>query len=262
MGVLFDELGDALRSERPVALVTVLEGPQPGAKMLVRPSRARLGGLGDPDLDTAVERDAVGALRAGLTEVRHYGLRGETRGEGIVAFIESFTPPPRMVIFGAVDFTASLARVAKLLGYRVTVCDAREVFATARRFPMADEILVDWPDRYLQTVGSQLGPRDAICVLTHDPKFDVPAITEALRTDVGYIGAMGSRRTTAERERRLLEAGVARADLDHVMAPIGIDIGARTPEETAISICAEIIARQTGKLDGVSLKETEGPIHP
>ena len=152
-----------------------------------------------------------------------------------------------MIIFGAVDFTAALVRAGKLLGYRVTVCDAREVFATPARFPMADEVVNDWPDRYLAKVADTLGPRDAVCVLTHDAKFDVPAIVAALETRVGYLGAMGCRRTHAERVERLREAGVDEAGLDRVMAPIGLDIGARTPEETAIAVCAEIIARRTGR---------------
>jgi len=166
-----------------------------------------------------------------------------------------------MIIFGAVDFAAALARIAKVLGYRVTVCDARSVFATSSRFPMADEVVVDWPDRHLATVGSRLGARDAICVLTHDPKFDVPAIEAALRTAAGYIGAMGSRRTTEDREKRLRENGVDEAGISRVMAPIGIDIGARTPEETAVSICAEIISLRAGGPTSASLSRTGGPIH-
>ena len=178
----------------------------------------------------------------------------------MAVFIESFAPPPHMVIFGAVDFTAALGRAAKLLGYRVTVCDARPVFATPARFPMADEVVVDWPDRHLAKVGGELGPRDAVCVLTHDPKFDVPAIVAALRTRVGYLGAMGSRRTHAERVARLREAGVGEEGLGRVMAPIGLDIGARTPEETAVSVCAEMIALRTGR-KAPSLRDVEGPIH-
>ncbi len=165
-----------------------------------------------------------------------------------------------MVIFGAVDFTAALVKVGKILGYRVTVCDARPVFATRARFPMADEVVVSWPDRYLAEVGPLLGPRDAICVLTHDPKFDVPAIVSALETGVGYLGAMGSRRTTDNRNARLQEAGVSDEGIARVMGPIGLDIGARTPEETAIAICAEIIALRTGK-EAPSLRDREGPVH-
>jgi len=165
-----------------------------------------------------------------------------------------------MIIFGAVDFTAALAKVGKLLGYRVTVCDARAVFATRARFPMADEVVNDWPDRHLAKVADRLGPRDAVCVLTHDAKFDVPAIVSAAATRVGYIGAMGSRRTHATRLTRLREAGLDDASLARVMAPIGVDIGARTPEETAISIGAEIIAHRAG-VTVPHLRDGQGPIH-
>lgn len=257
---VYDALRDALRAEEPVALATVVDGANVGAKLLVAPVGEPLGGLGDPGLDRVVARDARGQLQAGLTSTRHYGPHGEARERGVEVFIESFAPPPRMIIFGAVDFTAALARAAKLLGYRVTVCDARAVFATPQRFPMADEVVNDWPHRYLAKVGEELGPRDAVCVLTHDHKFDVPAITAALDTAVGYIGAMGSRRTHADRVRRLTEAGVDELALGRVMAPIGLDLGARTPEETAISICAEIIALRTGRGMG-SLRDTYGPIH-
>jgi xanthine dehydrogenase accessory factor len=239
-----------------------VEGPvdQLGAKLLLRRGQPVLGTLGDPDLDRVVARDAHGELQAGLTVTRHYGPHGEARQRELSVFVESFAPPPRMIIFGAVDFTAALARVAKLLGYRVTVCDARPVFATAARFPMADEVVVDWPNRHLAKVGPELGPRDAVCVLTHDPKFDVPAIVAALETNVGYLGAMGSRKTHAERVARLVDAGVTEEGLGRLMAPIGLNIGARTPEETAISICAEIIALRTG-LDAPSLRDADGAIH-
>jgi xanthine dehydrogenase accessory factor len=178
----------------------------------------------------------------------------------VSVFVESFAAPPQMLIFGAVDFTAALARVAKVLGYRVTVCDAREVFATPQRFPMADEVVVDWPNRLLDEVGPDLGPRDAVCILTHDAKFDVPAVTSALETDVGYIGVMGSRRTHDDRTRRLVDAGVDEAGLGRLRSPIGLDIGARTPEETAISIVSEIIARRTGR-DAQALTDATGAIH-
>jgi xanthine dehydrogenase accessory factor len=257
---LFDELEDAVRAERPVALATVIEGDHVGAKLLVEPGEEPRGSLGQPDLDRVVARDALGELEAGRTLVRHYGTEGQAREEAVSVFIESFAAPPQMLIFGAVDFTAALARVAKVLGYRVTVCDARPVFATRQRFPMADEVVVDWPHRLLEKVGPQLGPRDAVCVLTHDPKFDVPAVIEALRTRAGYLGAMGSRRTTDDRNRRLREEGVTDAELARIMAPVGLDIGARTPEETAVSICAEIIAVRTRR-QAPSLRDSEGPIH-
>ena len=256
----YEELRDALRAGEPVALATVVEGPNPGAKLLIRPDGQASGTLGDVNLDRGVARDARGELEAGLTSTRHYGAHGEAREDDVSVFIESFALPPRMIIFGAVDFTAALAKVAKVLGYRVTVCDARAVFATVLRFPMADEVVNDWPDRYLAKVGEDLGPRDAICVLTHDHKFDVPAIASAVRTRVGYLGAMGSRRTHESRIERLRDAGVTDDEIARVMSPIGLDVGARTPEETAVSICAEIIAQRTGH-QPVSLTETTGPIH-
>jgi xanthine dehydrogenase accessory factor len=257
---VYEQLRDALRAAEPVALATVVDGPHIGAKLLVRPDAAAVGSLGDADLDRVVARDALGELEAGLTSTRHYGLHGEAREEAVSVFIESFALPPRMIIFGAVDFTAALAKVAKVLGYRVTVCDARAVFATVQRFPMADEVVNDWPDRYLAKVGDELGQRDAVCVLTHDHKFDVPAIAAAVKTRVGYLGAMGSRRTHERRMERLREAGVADDEIARVMSPIGLDVGARTPEETAISICAEIIALRTGR-HAQSLRDTAGPIH-
>ena len=257
---LFDVLAAELKAERPVALATVVAGPGVGGKLLVRPGQQPEGSLGDEDLDRVVARDTIAELDAGRSGTRHYGPHGEARQDEVTVFVESFAPPPRMLIFGAVDFTAALVRVAKVLGYRVTVCDAREVFATTQRFPFADEVVVDWPHRLLERVGEDLGQRDAVCVLTHDHKFDVPAITAGLATDVGYLGAMGSRRTTEERNKRLLDAGVAEADLRRVHAPIGLDLGARTPEETAVSICAEIIAARTGK-PARPLRDVEGPIH-
>ena len=257
---IYEVLRDALQHQEPVALATVVEGPHLGAKLLVRPGGEPIGSLGNENLDRVVARDALGELEAGLTGTRHYGAHGEARERDVSVFIESFALPPRMVIFGAVDFTAALAKVAKVLGYRVTVCDARAVFATVQRFPMADEVVNDWPDRYLAKIGDELGPRDAVCVLTHDHKFDVPAIASAVKTRVGYLGAMGSRRTHESRLERLREAGVSDDEIARVQSPIGLDVGARTPEETAISICAEIIAIRTGR-KAQSLRDTAGPIH-
>lgn len=264
---VYETLRDALRNAEPVALATITEGPGIGAKLLVRAAGAPLGSLGDPELDRVVGRDALAELEAGRTGTRHYGPQGQTLSEDepamtrVTVFIESFAPPPTMVIFGAVDFTAALAKVAKVLGYRVIVCDARKVFATERRFPMADEVVVDWPDRILERIGPGLGRRDSVCVLTHDPKFDVPAIKGALASRVGYIGVMGSRKTHAKRLERLAEVGITSPDdLARVHAPTGLDIGARTPEETAVSICAEIIASRTGRVVP-SLREGSGPIH-
>lgn len=268
---IFGVLADALRAHRPVALVTVIDEAGIvgciGRKLLVRPGHDAIGSLGTAELDRIAARDAIGELEAARSSVRHYGVNGETTPEDLVGapeltvFIESWAPPPQMWIFGAVDFTAALARVAKVLGYRVTVCDARETFATRRRFPMADEVIVSWPTPVFAERGDSLGARDAVCILTHDPKFDVPAVMAALETAVGYIGVMGSRGTHETRLARLAEAGVSdAARLQRLMAPIGLDLGARTPEETAVAICAEIIACRTGR-SAQSLRSTSGAIH-
>lgn len=257
---LFEALREAVAADRPVALATVVSGPGIGAKLLVDDVGAARGALPGPELSRVVARDAHGELLAGRTSLRHYGLRGEARQDEIAVFIESFAPPPRMLVFGAVDFTAALVRVAVVLGYRVTVCDARPIFATRARFPEADAVICAWPQEHLAEVGARLGPRDAVCVLTHDPKFDVPALISALRTRAGYLGCMGSRRTCLRRNQRLREEGVSEAELARICAPIGLDLGSRTPEETAISICAEIIARRSQRATN-SLRETTGPIH-
>ena len=264
---IYEQLRDRIRSSSPVALATVIGGPGVGGKLLVEPDGTSLGSLGDPELDRIVRRDSLAELEAGRTGVRHYGPQGQSTPEDLIdtptvsVFVESYAPPPQLWVFGAVDFTAALTKVGKILGYRVTVCDAREIFATKRRFPMADEVRVSWPGPLFSERGHELGPRDAVCILTHDPKFDVPAVQGALATRVGYIGVMGSRTTHEKRMQRLAEVGVTdTADLDRLMSPIGLDIGARTPEETAVSICAEIIARRTGKM-APSLRDGRGPIH-
>ena len=263
---LYSILRDRLRRQLPTSLVTVIEGPRPGAKLLVTPDGATLGSLGNSELDRIAARDALAELEAGRSGVRHYGPDGETTPEDlenaatVSVFVESWAPPPEMLIFGAVDFTAALSRVAKVLGYRVTVIDAREVFATRRRFPAADEVVVSWPTPVFTERGPLLRQRDAVCILTHDPKFDVPAVIGALATSVGYIGVMGSRTTHDKRTERLIDAGLSPSDLGRLMSPIGLDLGARTPEETAISICAEIIATRTGRVIP-SLRDAAGPIH-
>lgn len=264
---LYEQLRDRIRNDEPVGLCTVIDGPHVGSKLLIIPGRSAQGSLGDPELDRIVGRDALAEVEAAGNGIRHYGPQGETTPEDLAdaatvrVFIESYAPPPQMWIFGAVDFTAALAKVAKILGYRVIVCDAREVFATRRRFPMADEVLVSWPGPLFTSRGNELGSRDVVCVLTHDSKFDVPAVTGALATRVGYIGVMGSRTTHDRRMLRLAHAGVTDPkQIARLMSPIGLDIGARTPEETAISICAEIIARRTGR-STPSLRDGTGSIH-
>ena len=252
-----------------LATVTSVAGEARGRtaladKIVVWADGRSLGSLGDPELDRIAKRDALAALERGVVVTRHYGAHGEARKDEIAVFLEVFASPARLIVFGAVDFTRALVEVGKVLGFSVTVCDPRPVFATRARFPLADEILVEWPDRYLARVGPELGPRDAICVLTHDTKFDVPAILGALGTRAGYLGAMGSRRTHEKRWARLVEAGADEAELRRrLMSPIGLDIGARTPEETAVAICAEIIATRSGRAEGVvaPLRSETGPIH-
>jgi xanthine dehydrogenase accessory factor len=251
----------ALNADAPVALATIVAGTGVGAKLLYRPGEPLIGTLGTAELDVVAARDAAGELAAGSSRLRHYGGRGEIGRDEVSVFIESFVAPARMIIFGAVDFTAALVRMAGVMGFRVTVCDARPAFATKARFPLADEVVVDWPDRYLRGLRDALTPRDAVCVLTHDSKFDVPAIVAALDTAVGYLGALGSRRTHLDRLTRLRDAGVGDDGLARLHAPIGLDLGARTPEETAISICAEIISVRTGRKDIKPLTDSERPIH-
>ena len=258
----FPGLGDvaaAIRDEVPVAVATVIAGPGVlGARRVIR-ADAATGTLGAGDrLDEAVDDDVRGMLAQGLTGVRHYGEHGERRLDDLSVFVQSFAPPPRMLVFGAIDFAAAVARAGKFLGYRVTVCDARPIFATHARFPDADEVVVDWPHRYLAT--TRIDQRTVICVLTHDPKFDVPLLEVALRTPAGYIGAMGSRRTHDDRLARLREAGLSEGELARLRSPIGLDLGARTPEETAVSVAAELIQLRWGG-SGQPLTDTTGRIH-
>ena len=275
-----------IEAGRPVALATVVEHPDPnwlGRRIVVRPDgivpaekhpasadsgvkRPGLsvsGTLGSTRADDAVADDALGLLAHGRNATLGYGPDGERRGEGMRVFVWAFAPPPRMLVFGAIDFAAAVARVGAFLGYHVTVCDARPVFATNSRFPEADEVVVDWPHRYLRAEADagRVDPRTVLCVLTHDPKFDVPLLEVALRLpEVAYIGAMGSRRTHEDRLDRLREAGVTEDEIARLSSPIGLDLGARTPEETAVSIAAEIIALQWGGT-GDRLGGREGRIH-
>ncbi|CAB4968795.1 MAG: XshC-Cox1 family protein [Actinobacteria bacterium] len=249
----------SIAAQEPVAIATIVKGPHSvGRHLVVRPDRAE-GSLGTTRLDDTIREDAIGMLAAGATGFLHYGPEGERLGEGLEVFVLSYAPPAQMFIFGAIDFSAALVRVGKVLGYRVTVCDARPVFATKKRFPDADEVVVDWPHRWLEK--QDVDERTVIAVLTHDPKFDVPALQVALRTNAGYIGAMGSRRTHEDRLARLKEAGLTDAECARLHSPIGLDLGARTPEETAISIAAEIVQARWGG-SGSRLAETHGPIHP
>ncbi len=253
----FEAAIDALASGSPVALAVRIEGGAIGRLRVITPEDAA-GSLGSEGIDHAVTADARGLLEQGRSTQRRYGPAGERRRDEVAVFVASYAPPPRMLVFGAIDYAAAMVRVGALLGYHVTVCDARAAFATPQRFPDADEVVVEWPHRYLAR--TPVDARTVICVLTHDPKFDVPLLEVALRTDAAYVGAMGSRRTHEDRLARLREAGVEEAALERLASPIGLDIGARTPEETAISIAAEIIQQRWGG-SGRPLSETAGDIH-
>jgi xanthine dehydrogenase accessory factor len=249
---------DALDGHRPVALATVLDGELAGRKIAVDGDRA-VGQLGHERLDQSVRRDALGCLDQGLSTIRSYSAAGEVMGSDIRVYIQGFASPPQMVIFGAIDFSVAVAALAREVGYRVTICDARRPFISSSRFSSVAEVVVDWPDRYLAS--RDLGERDVVLVFTHDSKFDEPALIEALESGAGYIGALGSRRTHEERLERLRERGVAEEALARISAPCGLDIGARTPAETAISVLAEILTLRAHRT-GERLAETTGPIHP
>jgi len=262
----FPELGEvaaAIRAGTPVAVVTCVSGPdgRVGRRLVGWPDRTA-GTLGSARLDAAAADDSRGLLAAGRSGTLRYGVDGQRRGDELALFVAAYAPRPRMIVFGAIDFAAAVARIGAFLGYQVTVCDARPVFATARRFPDADEVVVDWPHRYLRAEADagRIDGRTVLCVLTHDPKFDGPLLEVALRLPVAYVGAMGSRRTHDERLARLREAGLTDAELARLSSPVGLDLGARTPEETAVSIAAEIIA---ARWDGTGRRLTDlaGRIH-
>jgi xanthine dehydrogenase accessory factor len=245
---------------RPVALATLLDGPAAGAMMAVRPEGA-VGSLDHGELlDDNVARDARGFLDEGRSAMRRYSARGETMGADLRVAIRAFATPPRMVVFGAIDFSAAIARAARDIGYEVTIVDARRAFAASDRFSAHARVEVAWPQDHLAGAGADLGPRDAILVFTHDPKFDEPALLGALATRAGYIGALGSRRTHEDRTRRLRAAGATEDDLARISSPCGLDIGARTPAETAIAVLAEILALRAGRTGG-RLAHGSGPIH-
>ncbi|HEV2888340.1 MAG TPA: XdhC family protein [Jatrophihabitans sp.] len=258
----FGEVAADIRAGQPVAVATVVEAPADllGRRLVIRPD-AVSGDLltgGSQRLIDALRDDVRGLLVQGRTAVLHYGHDGERRVDDIAVFVASYAPRPRMIVFGAIDFASAVARIGSFLGYRVTVCDARPIFATRRRFPDADEVIVEWPHRYL--AGTEVDERTVICLLTHDPKFDVPLLELALRMPLAYVGAMGSRRTNDDRLQRLRELGLTETELARLRAPIGLDIGARTPEETAVSVAAEIIAARWGG-SGQPLRSADGPIH-
>ncbi|WP_405607179.1 XdhC family protein [Streptomyces sp. NBC_00076] len=245
---------------RPAAVAQVVDGPEELVGGMLYVDAA--GGIHPGTLTGAVRRE-VGAqawalLRAGRTARSEVGGDAETCPERLSVLVHVHASRPRMLIFGAVDFAAALSQAGRFLGHRVTVCDARPVFATPARFPHADEVVVDWPHRYLEH--TTVDARTAVCVLTHDAKFDIPLLQLALGLPVAYIGAMGSRRTHDERLRLLREAGVTEEQLARLRSPIGLDLGARTPEETAVSITAEIVS-SSNSATGLPLSDLSGPIH-
>jgi len=254
----FEFVVDAIRGDRPIAVATLIHGNDSIGSRLILDSKEVQGTLNSPGLDHSVVEDGRGLLEQGRTRTIRLGPNGERRMDQLSIFIESYAPAPKLIVFGAIDFAAAVARIGKFLGYHVTVCDARPLFATKRRFPDADEIIVDWPHKYLPKI--EIDERTVICVLTHDPKFDVPVLEIALRTNAGYIGAMGSRKTHDDRLRRLREIGMSEAELSRLRSPIGLDLGARTPEETAVSIAAEIISDLVGGTNQ-SLSTRREPIH-
>ncbi|WP_328779617.1 XdhC family protein [Streptomyces canus] len=253
---------EAAARGRAAALARIVSGPRElvGRALVVRPEDlSGYGGFGaHPELDRTIAAEAGAFLEAGRTGTLEIGEQGSRCGAPLTVLVESSVPPPRMIVFGAIDFASALVRIGTFLGYRVTVCDARPVFATEARFPEADEIVVEWPHRYLER--TEVDARTVLCVLTHDAKFDVPLLQRALRLPVAYVGAMGSRRTHLDRNERLREVGVTELELARLRSPIGLDLGARTPEETALSIASEIVASRRGG-SGVSLTGAHTPIH-
>jgi xanthine dehydrogenase accessory factor len=233
------------------ALVSVIAGGEVGAKLLVRAGGAAAGSLGDAALDRAAVEAGEELMWAERSELREVN--------GVTLFVDVTAPAPRLVIFGAVDYAAALARLARAAGWRAYVCDPRSQFATAARFPDAEQVIAAWPDEALARIGG-IDRATYIAVLTHDPKLDDAALTLALRSEAAYVGAMGSRRAQAQRRERLLAAGLDEDLIARVAAPIGLDLGALTPEETALSIMAEVVAVRHGR-DGGRLSSAAGRIH-
>ncbi|MEV4033570.1 XdhC family protein [Streptomyces umbrinus] len=252
---------DEVAAGRPTAVAHIIDGPE---ELLGRTlgvtgdAGTREGSVGGEDWEDTVTAQARALLRAGRTGRVEIGGDATTCPERLSVLVHTHAVRPRMLIFGAVDFAGALSEVGRFLGYRVTVCDARPVFATPARFPHADEVVTDWPHRYLGV--TEVDARTAVCVLTHDAKFDIPLLRLALHLPVAYVGAMGSRRTHTHRLELLREAGVPKEHLIRLRSPIGLDLGAHTPEETAISIAAEIVAH-THQGPGTPLTWSTGPIH-
>jgi xanthine dehydrogenase accessory factor len=257
MGDLFKAIAHAIRDKDPVAIVTEVQGPNPGAKMLVGEESVQ-GTLGEEGLDGAVIEHARGMIDMAQTGTRTYGPQGQGNSDEVEVFIQAFSQPPDLYVLGAVNLASAVVRLGKFLGYKVTVVDARRIFANRERYPEADEVVVQWPNEFLET--APISRRTAIVILTHDPKFDIPILEYALKSPVGYIGAMGSRRTHEKRKENLREVGITDEEMERIHAPLGLDVGARTPEETAVSIMAQVIALRSGR-EGGHLSQAAGRIH-
>src|SRR6266478_9763954 len=246
MSELYEELKDLLNQEKGVALATVVEGEEHvGAKLLVYPGGRAHGTLGNAALDMLVAEDAERAIWNGDAGTNTYTVESETGALPFDVFIEGFPPPPTLIIVGAGHIAIPLTTFAKTLNYRVVVIDARAAFATRERFPHADELIVEWPDEVLEKM--DLNPSTSIAVLTHDPKFDEPTLKVVLAHQVGYVGAIGSRKTSQERAERLKKQGLTDEQLQRIHGPIGLNIGAASPEEMALAIMGEIVATRHGK---------------
>ena len=246
---------EATRDGRPAGIAVVVSGAAAGAVIAATASAAEVERDG---LDLATAQRILHELTARVSSGVPGTLEIDCDGESLRVLFVVASTAPRMIIFGAVDFSAALADASSLLGYHVTVCDARPLFATKQRFASADEVVVAWPSEYLRSTPTD--SRTVICVLTHDEKFDIPLLDTALRLPVAFVGAMASR-TTHERRMRALElTGLSESQLERLHSPIGLDLGGSTPQETAVSILAEVIASRTGS-GGASLRSQSGPIH-
>ena len=246
MSRLYEELKDLLGQEKGVAMATVVRGPEHvGATLLVLPGKKTDGTLGNEALDVLVVEDAERAIWNGEARTNSYTVESETGALPFDVFIEGFPPPPTLIIVGAGHIAIPLTTFAKTLNYRVVVIDARAAFATPERFPHADELIVEWPDEVLEKM--DLNPSTSVAVLTHDPKFDEPTLKVLLSHQVGYVGAIGSRKTGEERNERLRKQGLTDEQISSIHGPIGLNIGATSPEEMALAIMAEIVAARHGK---------------
>jgi xanthine dehydrogenase accessory factor len=246
MSGVFEALKDLLDQEKGAALATVVRGDEyVGAKLLVLPGKKSSGSLGNAVLDALVLEDAEHAIWSGDASIHTYKLESASGTQSYDVFVEGFPPPPMLIIVGAGHIAIPLTTFAKTLNYRVVVIDARAAFATRERFPHADELIVEWPDEVLEKM--DLNPSTSVAVLTHDPKFDEPTLKVVLAHQIGYVGAIGSRKTSEERSERLKQQGITDEQLQRIHGPIGLNIGAASPEEMALAIMAEIVATRHGK---------------